>query len=120
MRSYDPSGRGGDLADPDALDRAAKAIEGEAKSLREAVVPYGRAARTMQWRGVAAAGFQDQVQLDCTHVDAMAERLEQMAAAIRKGAVQVRQELERRRKAEQQAAERRSIALASRMARMGY
>ena len=47
------------LADPAALERAAKAIEAEATTLRDAARPYGKAAKEMMWRGVAATSFQN-------------------------------------------------------------
>ena len=91
------------LADPAALERAAKAIEAEATTLREAARPYGKAAKEMQWRGVAATAFQNQAEADVKQVNSLAERLVTIASEIRKGAKTVRDEIARRERAEREA-----------------
>jgi uncharacterized protein YukE len=93
------------LADPAALERAAKAIEAEATTLREAARPYGKAAKEMMWRGVAATSFQNQAEADVKQVNSLADRLVTIASEIRKGAKTVREEIARREKAAREARE---------------
>ena len=93
------------LADPAALERAAAAIEAEATTLRDAARPYGKAAKEMMWRGVAATAFQTQAQADVKQVNSLADRLVTLATEIRKGAKTVRDELARREREAREARE---------------
>ena len=97
------------LADPAALDRAAKAIEAEAKTLRDAK-PYGQATKDMIWSGLAATSFRNQAEADVKQVGSLADRLVSITAEIRKGATEVRKEIARRaeeaRKAREEAERR--------------
>lgn len=98
------------LADPAALDRAAKAIEAEAKTLRDAAKPYGQSAKDMIWRGLAATSFRNQAEADVKQVNSLADRLVKLADEIRKGAKTVRDEIARREKAAREEADRRRAA----------
>jgi uncharacterized protein YukE len=93
------------LADPAALERAASAIEAEATTLRDAARPYGKAAREMLWRGVAATSFQNQAEADVKQVNSLADRLATLATEIRKGAKTVRDEIARRERVAREARE---------------
>ncbi|HEX2514771.1 MAG TPA: hypothetical protein VH257_08710 [Chloroflexota bacterium] len=93
------------LADPAALERDAAAIEAEATTLRDAARPYGKAAKEMMWRGVAATAFQTQAQADVKQVNSLADRLVTLATEIRKGAKTVRAEIARREREAREARE---------------
>jgi uncharacterized protein YukE len=84
-------------------------VEKEARTLREAARPYGQGARDMIWRGQVATAFRTKAEADVKQVNSLATRLEELAAAIRRGAKEARNELARQ---EREAREARETAAA--------
>jgi uncharacterized protein YukE len=105
MSSQDSAG----LADPAALDDAARRLGVEAATLRAQIQDWVRPVVAAQWSGVAAASFKEDQQRESFISSGLAQQLETMARMLRDGAAAVRAEIDRRRREREarEAADRR-------------
>jgi uncharacterized protein YukE len=86
------------LADPAALEDAARRLDTEAAILRAQVQDEVRPVVASLWAGAAATSYKDDTQLDWSSALARASALENMASRLRGGAAAIRAEIERRRR----------------------
>jgi uncharacterized protein YukE len=108
MSSQDSAG----LADPAALEDAARRVDAEAGKLRAQFQDWVRPVVASRWSGAAATSFRDDTQQDWSSTQARAQELQSIGSLLRGGAAAIRAEIERRRREREarEAASRRAAA----------
>jgi uncharacterized protein YukE len=86
------------LADPAALEDAARRLGTEAITHRAQVLDWVRRVGAAQWTGAAASSFKEEQQREWFISSGLAQQLEHMASLLRDGASAVRTEIDRRRR----------------------
>ena len=87
------------LPDPDLLEASAARLAQHARAAREHAARLGGAAAQCRWDGPAARAFRVEADEVTARLRAAAHRLDTAADALRRHAVEVRAELDARRRA---------------------
>lgn len=85
-------------ASPEELERAAQYVRAKADDLVSLANAYAQRTAQVEWTGKAAQGFREDVVARLSDANHARQRLEEVAAALRRGAEHIRRERERQRR----------------------